>query len=83
MADAPGPASGRVADSSVATRLAGPQTEGVNENRFKVSMAALEQVHVPLADLVEEHDVTPPNPDIKAEDERLREATLRVGAPGI
>ena len=55
----------------------------MNENRFKVLMADLEKVHVPLADLVEEHDVTPPVPDIKGEDERLREATLRVGAPGI
>jgi len=55
----------------------------VNENRFKVLMADLERVHVRLEDLVEEHEVTPPNPDIKGEDERLRESTLRVGAPGI
>jgi hypothetical protein len=55
----------------------------VNENRFKVSMADLEKVHVPAEDLVEEHDVDPPIPDIKAEDERLRESTLRVGAAGI
>jgi hypothetical protein len=52
-------------------------------NRFRVSMADLEKVHVPTEDLVEEHDVAPPVPDIKPEDERLREATLRVGAPGI
>ena len=52
-------------------------------NRFKVTLADLDKVHVPVEDLVEEHDVTPPNPDIKAEDERLRESTLRVGAPGI
>jgi hypothetical protein len=53
------------------------------KNRFKVSLQELDSVHVPVQDLVEEHDVTPPNPDIKGEDERLREATLRVGAPGI
>ena len=55
----------------------------MSENRFKVTMADLEKVHVPVEDLVEEHDVAPPIPDIKGEGERLREATLRVGAPGI
>jgi hypothetical protein len=54
-----------------------------NPNRFRVTMADLEKVHVPAEALVEEHDVDPPHPDIKAEEERLREATLRVGAPGI
>ena len=53
------------------------------KNRFKVSLQELESVHVPAEDQVEEHDVTPPVPDIKTEAERLREATLRVGAPGI
>ena len=55
----------------------------MSENRFKVSMADLEKVHVPAEDLVEEHDVAPPIPDIKAEGERLRESTLRVAGPGI
>jgi hypothetical protein len=58
--------------------------QGVTDkNRFKVSLQELESVHVAAEDLVEEHDVAPPIPDIKAEDERLRESTLRVGAPGI
>jgi hypothetical protein len=54
-----------------------------DKNRFKVSLQELESVHVPAEAQVEEHDVTPPVPDIKDEDERTREATLRVGAPGI
>ena len=54
-----------------------------DKNRFKVSLQELESVHVPAEAQVEEHDVTPPVPDIKGEDERTREATLRVGAPGI
>jgi hypothetical protein len=48
------------------------------KNRFKVTMAELEKVHVPVEDLVEEHDITPPVPDIKAEDEVRRESMLRV-----
>jgi hypothetical protein len=54
-----------------------------DKNRFKVSLQELESVHVPAEAQVEEHDVTPPVPDIKGEDERTREAILRVGAPGI
>ena len=59
------------------------QAGAVNENRFKVAMAELEKVHVAAADLVEEHEVLPPIPDIKPEDERRREEFLRVAAPGI
>jgi hypothetical protein len=46
-------------------------------------MQQLESVHVPAEDQVEEHDVTPPVPDIKAKADREREAFLRVGVPGI
>jgi len=55
----------------------------VGESKYKVTLQELEAVHIPVEDQVEEHDVTPPVPDAKGEDERLREATLRVGAPGI
>ena len=54
-----------------------------DKSRFKVSLEELERVHVPAEAQVEEHDVALPIPDIKSEDERLREATLRVGAPGL
>jgi hypothetical protein len=52
-------------------------------SRFKVSMDELEKVHVPTEDLVEEHDVTPPVPALKSDDERVREQVLRTGVPGL
>jgi hypothetical protein len=54
-----------------------------DKNRFKVPMQELERVHVPAEEQVEEHDVTPPVPDIKDEDERIRDGVLRYGAPGV
>ncbi|HUR15529.1 MAG TPA: hypothetical protein VM097_13720 [Mycobacteriales bacterium] len=52
-------------------------------SKYKVPVTELDKVHVPAEDLVEEHDVTPPVPDAKGDDERARELILRIGAPGI
>jgi hypothetical protein len=49
------------------------------DSPYKVSLQELESVHVPAEDLVEEHDVTPPVPDAKGEDQREREIMLRTG----
>ena len=52
-------------------------------SKYQVPLSELDKVYVPADELVEEHDVTPPVPDAKSDEERVREATLRYGAPGI
>ena len=43
-----------------------------------MSIDALEKsAHIPLEDQVEEQDVTPPVPDLLAEDDRIRQQVLR------
>lgn len=49
-------------------------------SKFKVPLAELTAVHVPVEDLVEEQDPTPPNPDAKSKGERDRESAWKGGA---
>jgi hypothetical protein len=53
------------------------------DSPYHVPLSDLDKVHVPVEDLVEEHDVTPPVPDAKSDDERTRETVLRYGAAGL
>jgi hypothetical protein len=52
-------------------------------SKYKVPVSELDKVHVPVEELVEEHDVAPPIPDAKSEDERTRDTMLRIGVPGL
>lgn len=49
------------------------------KSRYQVSLKELEAVHVPAEEQIEGLDPTPPNPDVKPEDERRREQVIRGG----
>ena len=53
------------------------------DSPYHVPLSDLDKVHVAVEDQVEEHDVTPPVPDAKSDDERSRETVLRYGAAGV
>lgn len=47
-------------------------------SKYDVSIEALEKsAHVPIEDQVEVQDVSPPVPDLLAEDDRIRQQVLR------
>ena len=52
----------------------------MTKSRYSVPLSAIEEVHVPLEEQVEEHEVTPPVPDLTHEGDRDREALMRVAA---
>ena len=54
----------------------------MTKSRYSVPLSEIEEVHVPLEEQVEEHDVTPPVPDLKHEGDRDREIVLRTGVGG-
>ena len=51
-------------------------------SRYAVPLAEIERVHVPRDEQVEEHEVTPPVPDLKHEGDRDRETVARTGLGG-
>jgi hypothetical protein len=51
-------------------------------SRCSVPLSEIDEVRVPVEGQVEEHDATPPVPDLEHEGDRDRETVMRTGAGG-